>query len=864
MLKWLCNKLKLCFTTSSVSMFLIAVTIVLQTFMIARAFLLMYDVNDKTITIRDDVRRYQTIVDFYSKLTTAGKYLFDYNLSGDKTHYMKFCRGIINLNLSFKNDKFLSETFSYGVKFIKFPAFLNSLSDKCLQNKTINITATLKDIFEYYQNIYRYSVFYYNNKFFKNGIPVSDILTQSIKNLVIVSALISCFIYLLILLIYFLEKRSLNEILKLKKGIDSVPLPVLITDTNANIEYVNQTFQDFYGYTSEEVIGKNPNILKSDKADKNIYSNLWETITSGKKWTGKFINRLKNGEERIIEAYITPIMNLEKKIMNFIGIHRDVTLQTKLMNQLAEAKRQADEANEAKSNFLASMSHEIRTPLNAIVGMADLLDEANLPSEQKRYLEILRSASDSLLSLINDVLDISKIESGKMELEEIDFNLETLAYQVVDLMSVKANKKDIEVICRIGQDTPVNLVGDPTRLRQVLINLIGNAIKFVEKGYVALNIEKEKQDDEKVFIKFTVEDTGIGIPEDKIDKIFDKFAQAETSTTRNYGGTGLGLPISKLIIEKMGGEIKVESKVNKGTKFYFTLPFKLSKRQVTERELADLSDIKGKKVLVIDDNSINKVIVKEILGSYGAIVLDAENGEMGYKLLKEDKDGSIKIIYMDFNMPGLNGYETAKKIMFDENLNNKPVIIPFVSDTITMDRKKFRELGVKYFLSKPVKRKDLIEVSLMAIGGSKSEDKVKDEKEIKYTREELPPLRVLIVDDSPDNRILMKSFLKNSKVEAEFAEDGADAVEKFRNNRYDIIFMDIQMPNMNGYEAVKKIREIEEQEKRNKTHVVALTAVAFKEEVEKALSSGFDDYITKPVRKNNFYAYLINFKTKRN
>lgn len=861
-MEFICNKFKICLTDSKISRLLIIATLILQTYMLYRSFVLMYKINSINSNVEENFYRLK-------KIRNVSDLLAHSQYAANNRNTKLYCSSLFAIDREFLLDSSLSEEISQLKGTKNFKEDLQKEVYKC-SKKDFVLSNTNSHLFvKYFKPISDYSFKFSYEKFCVNGMIVTEHLNYLLKKLVIVSAAISCVIYIMLVLIFIYMRKiniefekNLNEVLKLKKGIDNTPLPVIITDTEGNIEYVNNSFCETYGYTFEEVIGKNPRIIKSPETPKEIYELLWKTIKSGNKWIGKLKNLTKNGREVIVNAYINPVIDHNGKLVNFLGIHRDITIEQRLIKMLADAKREAEQANEAKSNFLASMSHEIRTPLNAIVGMADLLDEAALSPEHKRYLEILRAASDSLLALVNDILDISKIEAGKVELENIDFNIEELAYKVCEMMSVKAREKNIEVVCRIAPDTPVNLVGDPTRLRQVLINLIGNAIKFVEKGWVSLEIKKIREENGKVCLNFQVSDTGIGIDESKIDKIFDKFSQEDASTTRKYGGTGLGLPISKMLIELMGGKISVKSKKGEGTTFSFDLCFPVSENQKNNFiEKADIKELKGIKVLVIDDNTVNRVIVKEILNAYGAVTVDASSAKDGIEKIKaSDEKEPFKIVYMDFNMPEIDGYEAAKIIMQSLDIKNKPKIVISTSDSVRLKKDLFRQIGVEYFLIKPVKKQALIDITLHVLGKTDEKKNELEKKEIVYKKEDLPQLKILIADDSQDNRVLMASFLKGSKVEVEFAEDGVIAVDKFKKGKYDIIFMDMQMPNMDGMAAMLEIRKIEKEQSLQKTPIVALTAVAIKEEVDKAIKAGFDDYLTKPIRKNTFYAYLVNFK----
>jgi CheY-like chemotaxis protein len=428
---------------------------------------------------------------------------------------------------------------------------------------------------------------------------------------------------------------------------------------------------------------------------------------------------------------------------------------------------------------------------------------------------------------------------------------------------VRAVKKEVEVNCKIDADVPVFVEGDATRLRQVLMNLMGNAVKFVEKGWVTLNVKRQKTEGDCVELLFSVRDTGIGIPADKLNSVFEKFTQADSSTTRKYGGTGLGLPISKMLIELMGGNIWLESEPGVGTVFFFVVKFCAQKGMATVYlPRADIKEVKGLRFLVVDDNLVNRIIIREMAQSWGASCEGAAGGDIGLaKVAEEQRKGApFHAIFVDFNMPGMDGYEFCRRLMADASINPKPALALVTSDTVRFRKEDFRAIGVNTHIMKPVKKQVVLDAALEMLAAGRPAPAAVPKKTEGYTREDLPALSVLIADDSDDNRVLMSSLLKGSKVRLELAENGLVALEKFRSGAYDVVFMDIQMPELDGFETTRKLRELEAAEKRARTRVVALTAMAMREDIDKALKSGCDDYLTKPIRKNTFYGYLVDFK----
>ncbi|MBI5744717.1 MAG: response regulator [Elusimicrobia bacterium] len=657
-----------------------------------------------------------------------------------------------------------------------------------------------------------------------------------------------------------------EEILVLKKGIEESSLGVVVTDTSGKIEYVNPAFTGMHGYSVAEAVGKNPRLLKSGEMPQELYQSLWRALLGGRSWSGELRNKTKSGALIWIKANISPIRNGEGALTHFMALHKDITLEKQLMAEVMQAKHEAEQANQAKSDFLAAMSHEIRTPLNAIVGMSELIDEAALSKEHAQYLAIMRNASDTLLSIINDVLDISKIEAGKIEVEKAPFNLEELVSQVSEIVSVRAGKKGVEVNCKLEADVPVFVEGDATRLKQVLLNLMGNAVKFVEKGWVSLSVRKQAESGDCLQLLVSVKDTGIGIPGEKLASVFEKFTQADSSTTRKYGGTGLGLPISKMLIELMGGKIWLESEPGVGTIFYFTVKVcpQKDRREVYLPKI-DVAELKGKRFLVVDDNLVNRIITREVAQSWGASCEGVSGGEAGLAKLLEEQTRGVPFhgVFVDFNMPGMDGYEFCRRLMADAEITPKPAVALVTSDTVRLKREDFRAIGVNTHIMKPVRKQALLEGALTMLSASVRPAVDAAPKPAGSAKEDLPELSVLIVDDAQDNRILMNAMLKGSRVKLELAVDGFEALAKFTENVYDIVFMDMQMPGIDGYETTVKIRELEKKENRKRTRVVALTAMATREDADKTLQAGCDDYLSKPIRKGTFYSYLVNFAAKR-
>ncbi|MGD0074894.1 MAG: response regulator [Candidatus Binataceae bacterium] len=625
----------------------------------------------------------------------------------------------------------------------------------------------------------------------------------------------------------------------------------IITFPERKILDVNDEYLRRLGYSRDEVVGKTSAEFKiwAEEEDRLRFGAMLAQQGFVRNYEATF--RAKDGTLGVgqINASVFELGGDKFVVIST----RDITELKQVQHELIATREAALAASRAKSEFLSSMSHEIRTPMNAILGMSDLLCDTPLNSEQQRYVNMIRTNGDALLELINGILDLAKVESGRMSLELADFDLNQLIETLLETHGLRAHEKGLELAARVLPDVPLTLIGDPLRLSQILVNLLGNAIKFTKTGEVVLTVEREPDSAGSVGLRFSVSDTGIGIPTDKLQSIFASFTQADSSTTRRYGGSGLGLAIAQGLVALMDGKIWVESEVGKGSTFFFTARFDLQTKAPSLTRRSASVDLRDVPVLVVDDNATNRLILRELLSRAGATVREAADGEQALAEFERAREAGkpFELLLLDCMMPGMDGFEVAQRVRTKAGGSNL-IILMLTSDSLTPKLARLRELGLDAYLVKPIRRAELFSAIASAIGNiavHELQTRQAARQPTQIAGQALPFLRILLADDSLDNRFLIEAYLAKAPCKLDMAENGEIALNKLTSRRYDLVLMDIQMPVMDGYTAVRAYRQWEREHQIRPIRIFALTASALQEDARKCIEAGCDAHLTKPIKK---------------
>ena len=637
--------------------------------------------------------------------------------------------------------------------------------------------------------------------------------------------------------------------------ISTIPYSVFWKDKNLNFIGCNHNFVRDNGLKNiSDIVGKRDADLTKNAVYAQGYVEIDKKIIAEKRPILEMEHsEIKNGKEIVFSTSKVPLYDENGEVAGVLGVYSDITERKMREIELKRAKEEAERANAAKSDFLANMSHEIRTPMNGIMGMSDILLHTNLTKEQAKYVNIVRRSSEGLLQVINDILDISKIEAGKIELVEEAFDFEQLMLDIMDAFTVSAHIKKIELLYDIAPDVNTKLIGDPGRLKQILINIIGNAIKFTEIGEVAIYVSTIKDENNETQLQFEVRDTGIGIPNDKLDSVFDSFTQVDTSYNRKHSGTGLGLAISKRLVEMMNGTIVVESELGKGSVFIFTPTFKYEEKKYAaytqkNQQLAD------KHILIIDDNERNANILKNMLETMGCQTSTFIANNAAFEHLSMEKvEEHFDVILLDLHFHGQSGIRLLEQIKSNTLLLSSIIMMTSSVDAkeAQMEMRRCKELGIGQFLVKPLKTLEMSQAIVDTLTRQKSLkaelERAKHEPQNKQMTSN-KSRQVLLVEDHEINQKITRIMLQQLGYETVIARNGNEALQMF-DDAYALILMDIQMPKLDGMEATKKIRE-----KANGTDIpiIALTAHAQAGDRERFLKAGMNDYISKPYDPKEF------------
>ena len=648
------------------------------------------------------------------------------------------------------------------------------------------------------------------------------------------------------------ETQAQRERAYLDALIDSAPLGIAVIDSENRVRRVNPQFERLFGLPNATADGKNLDDLIVPTTERAAAQELGRRARAAETVAAEVVRQRSDGQLVPVRVSAAPVHG--GAAGDLFVLYEDITEQQRAERALRDARDYAEQLARTRSAFLANMSHEIRTPMNAVVGFVELLLDTDLTAEQRRALELVRSSAEALLTILNDVLDFSKIEAEHLELEAIPFDLQKLIHSTVGLLAVRARERHLELIADVPADLPVLVRGDPTRLRQVLTNLIGNAIKFTEEGEILVSASHEGTTDGAVRVRFAVRDTGIGISAEQLSAIFREFAQADVSMTRRYGGTGLGLTISRRLVELMGGELGVTSVPGQGSEFAFSIRLPIEATTPAPAAATGAVTLGGRRILIVDDNETNRRILRDILAGEGIAVREAMSAATGVTALAEARRAGapIELAIIDIQMPERDGFALATDIKADPQLAGTRLLV-LTSAGQRGDAQRCREIGIHGYLTKPASRADLLEAVITILAGpgtGMSDAGVITRHTIAEARRRL---RILLAEDNPVNQQVASAMLRKRGHDVEIVGDGVAAVAAVRGGAYDVVLMDIQMPEMDGFAATAAIRELP---RGAELPIIALTAHALSGERERCLAHGMTGYLTKPFRGHELFGLV--------
>jgi PAS domain S-box-containing protein len=666
-----------------------------------------------------------------------------------------------------------------------------------------------------------------------------------------------------------LAEETLSEERRMLRAlIDNVPDFMYVKDARSCFVVANASLAESLGMTSPaDLLGKTDFDFYPKRLANQYYEDE-QLVMRKKKSLFEHEEESTNSDGKRIALLTTkvPLFDKSGQVIGIAGVGRDVTERQRVEREMQRAKEAAEGASKAKSEFLANMSHEIRTPLNGVMGMTDLALDTELTPEQRDYLETVKSSSDALLTVINDILDFSKIEAGKIDLESVDFNLRDSLESTLKTVAIRADEKGLELLCEVAPEVPEVVCGDSTRLRQVVINLVGNAIKFTESGEIAVKVQMKSREGNECELRFTVSDTGVGIPEEKRELIFAPFSQADTSTTRKYGGTGLGLTISTRLVEMMGGKIWVESEVGRGSQFHFTARLGLTDtKEIKVGSIAPPEILRGARVLIVDDNRTNRRILEGMLSRWEMISVSVEEGQEALDSLSGARAAGkpFSLILTDMHMPKMDGFTLVEQIRKRPELATATIMM-LTSAGHRGDAARCQELGVAAYLLKPIRQSELREAIARVLGAHVENGAIPliTRFSLHDGRDPAASLSVLLAEDNPVNQRLAVRLLEKRGHHVVVAGNGAEALTAMEKHDFDLVFMDVQMPEMDGLEATAVIRGKEKITGKHQP-IIALTAHAMKGDREKCIAGGMDGYLTKPIRPQELDDVLEDYIGRR-